>query len=796
MTTRQHWAHVLFCSVSLLLPSASAFGNENGIGPDTPEPLEPYTIRAVTGETGLAYPAHTLTGVDRPLLLTGRSISVIDEEDLQSFGLDTVTDLARMVPGATVNNFYGLSGLPVTRGFLGAVHFNGIERAFNRSGFRPPLEVFEAVDFLRGPAPATFGAGLPGGIVNLRPKRPDPDLFFAEVALTAGSDSFRKGYLEANIPLELDWPSAIRVILSVEDDGVYYRGIDRESTLLYGSGKVHPRPWLRVFGGGMYYRMESEELIGWNRVTQELIDSGQYLTGQAVNDLTGPSVRLPDGTVVPNRTPGFVNRDALSQAVPFTLPSQASPEERQLYQFLGQLDNPGDRTVGLSRRVSLRSDRDRAEVDSYTGFFEAEAAPSPDHRFVHRFLFDGYDREKYSTYGYAEKIYNRTFETRLTHEREDDILHGSSSAIGASVRYVEARALVDFTVEPFSRRDLTQGPTPNDTIRVGPDRDLNGQPFWDPFGSFESETWFFGLFASGDVELSDRWLLAGSARWEHATWERGVPTGRGLFNEGPGPSGGKSYTTVGAGPVFRLTEHLSLFGTWQRGTTFEGYLLGGPVNRGDTNFQEMELFETGIKVDFPERGFFGGITVYHQELSDFDERGGAALPQRGRGVEAEARLQRNRNFAILGNFTWQQHWYRTDRLPSGFLPLSSEEMVQFGGGSFFAFDGGPNTGRVYGIPEYTANLLGRYQLDNGFGVAGGPSYASWTHANPQRTLKLPDYLLWNGSLFYRGDVWSVTLRVDNITDETYFFASESFSANTILLPQPGRQWFLTVARHF
>lgn len=478
-----------------------------------------------------------------------------------------------------------------------------------------------------------------------------------------------------------------------------------------------------------------------------------------------------------------------------TIPSAASPEQLELYRFLGEIDPSSTAIVPLSRRASLRSGEDRADADAYTFFFENRIDPGLEYEVVQRFLFDGYDREKYSTYGYAEEVYNRTFEHRLL-IRHHSLLEGRArAAAGTSFRWVDARTLVDFSVEPFSRRDLTRGATPNDTVRTGPDTDNRGLPFWDPFGSVESQTSFFGVFSAAEYDLTERWTLIGSGRWDHATWRRGQP-GR-VAGSTPGRvGGGKSMHSVGVGTVWSPRDHVTLFANWDRSTTFQGYLLGGVTDRGDTNFQEMDLWETGLRLGFPHHGLQAGVTFFYQDLTDFDERGGGAIPQRGRGVELEAGYHPTEVWSFLANLTWQQHWYRSGRLPAGFIPLTVEEMRLYGGGSTFAFDGGSNEGRRYAVPEVTANLLSRYQHPGGWGIAGGPSYIASVYGNPQRTLRLPSVWLWNMSIFKDTGAWRLEFRVENLTDQTYFFASEEFSANTILLPQPGRQWFLTAVRRF
>ena len=388
-----------------------------------------------------------------------------------------------------------------------------------------------------------------------------------------------------------------------------------------------------------------------------------------------------------------------------------------------------------------------------------------------------------STYGYAEYGRNFTFEDKVIVEQQLDVLAGLSLVYGASYRYEDAVAKTDFTVEPFSRRDITQPATANDTLYAGGQHSVDGRTFWDPNGSNGSTLQTVGVFLTPELKLTERLTLLASARWDNASWDRWRPgdLGNGAARTSL-PGGGKSYTNISVSPSYKITPALTAYYTYQVGTAFQGYYVSGTVDRGDTNFQESSLHEVGLKTSLLDGTLYGAVDFFYQDLVNFDIRGGAATPQRGSGVEFETSYVPNERFAVTFNATWQEHYYRSATLPAGYAPLTDEQMLDYAGIAFGDFGGRPNPGGPrFGIPEWTANLWAKYEWASGFGVSGGPSYVCSLWGNPDKTLRLPAYTLWGGSVYYRAPRWELAVVGHNLTSEDYFHPYDAFTANTTIL---------------
>lgn len=757
-------------------------------------------------------PVDSVYGFSRSLVDTPRSVTVITPEALVQRGLTTVYDLAAVVPGSTVINYYGVPGVPTTRGLTSSLYFNGMQRVWNRNGFPTSFGSFESMDYVRGPAPGTYGATSPGGFVNFIPKSPYYDKRRGSIKVTVGENNEYNAQVDIGGPLlAFGKPAAFRVSVTGQKADSFYEGIKNDYTSVYGSFKMRVSDAISLFGGGEYYSHRSKENPGWNRVTQDLIDHGNYVFGAPLNDLTGGSLRLtlPSGKVLNfvNTSPGFVNRAALETATPFGGTrgdfdgsflamngfatsgfrpdlTAANADATYLYRYLGAINNPGARTVKLDASRIVTDAPDYTNADTTLFFLDAIATPSSTLKVSNKFFVDAYSRDKVSSYGYGELGRNITLEDKILVEQQLTGLGNTRLAYGTSLRYEDSLAKTEFTVEPFSRRDLSAGPSSNDRLRSGDQRDSGGINYWDPFGSFESQLLTVGVFLNPEISFNDRFSLLLSARWDNASWDRAVPFDLGAdFNSGPRPSGGISYTNFSLSPVFKLSPTVSAYATAQKGTSYQGYFVSGSVDLGDANFQESSLAEVGVKTSAWEGTLFAAVDVFYQELVHFDARGGAAIPQRGKGVEAESTLVISRALTLTGNVTWQQHFFRTETLPGGFVPLTAEEITRYAGIYYADFGGRPNPGGPrFGIPEWTGSLFANYSLGRGLGMSGGPTFTSSVWGNADKTLRLPSFTLWNVSLSYTRPTWDVIISGKNLFNERYFHPYDAFAANAVILP--------------
>lgn len=124
-----------------------------------------------------------------PIVETARSISIETERDFRDKGFQTLDDALGYTAGVTAEPF-GFA----TRGDFSAVRGLDVPEYRDNLQFlfgfynnpRPDLYTLEQVEVLKGPASVLYGAGSPGGIINVVTKRPYEGEA-GEVLLEAGS---------------------------------------------------------------------------------------------------------------------------------------------------------------------------------------------------------------------------------------------------------------------------------------------------------------------------------------------------------------------------------------------------------------------------------------------------------------------------------------------------------------------------------------------------------------------------------------------------------------------------------
>jgi iron complex outermembrane receptor protein len=139
----------------------------------------------------IAQRSATAAKTDTPVLETPRSITVVPAEQMERQAAANIDEVLRYTAGI-VSEYRGIDRSRtdlIVRGFQGAefVFTDGM-RAGNAGygDFDVDPYGLERVEILKGPASILYGAGSPGGMVNVVSKRPTAERF-AEAQLDAGN---------------------------------------------------------------------------------------------------------------------------------------------------------------------------------------------------------------------------------------------------------------------------------------------------------------------------------------------------------------------------------------------------------------------------------------------------------------------------------------------------------------------------------------------------------------------------------------------------------------------------------
>src|ERR1700742_3874387 len=227
-------------------------------------------------------PDDTAIGIAKPLLETPRAVTAVSDVTLSRYGVTGVDTLSAITPSAYTASYYGVEGAVNLRGTLAENYFRGFKRVENRGTYATPLGDAADLEILRGPPSPIYGAGKVGGLVNFIPKSESAASGTIDGELTATYGSYSKRNLSGQIGVPLDLGFAdggVRAYGELDDSFSYYRSLHPSHQLLELSADFATGPWALSADYMFYHANGDVQTMGWNRLTQALIDQGTYITG-------------------------------------------------------------------------------------------------------------------------------------------------------------------------------------------------------------------------------------------------------------------------------------------------------------------------------------------------------------------------------------------------------------------------------------------------------------------------------------------------------------------------------------
>jgi iron complex outermembrane receptor protein len=766
-----------------------------------------------------------------------RAVTVITPELMEQLRIDDFSDLAKLGAGTQQINYYGVPGTPSVRGARGGVFVLGIQRAFQRNEMPLSFGSLEAMDVVKGPAPAHFGPAQVGGYVNLIPKSPYFDRRRGSIRTEIGSyDSYRV-QLDVGGPFLLAGrPAAYRVSLTGQDADSYYDRIGNDFVSLYAALKTRLAKETTLFAGTEFFRYSSNENAGWNRPTQRLVDTGAYVVGEPLSIVSpawgGVAARnllyrntalvVPAALVDAGVASGFVTpvqRDAMldlsdpaarARAYAAFSPAELAGIQQSTtgYQYTSEYFAAGGRvfTAPIEGGTVLASPDDYADSKNLLSFAELSHAAGPRRTLKAQLLVDWIETDKLSTYGYAVATRQLLVELRASLEERFDALGGTKLVYGLSARRTDAKMLQDFFDEPFSRRDVS-APTisPNSVIPTGPQTDPNGVNFWSPTAqggaNAHSTLRQFSAFAYMENKPTAHLATYTSVLVAHAPYTTRYPA---EVDRVPaddprraGVSAHRDYYSASFSPVLTIAPGVNVYSTAQYGTSVDPLQGGAIVGAG--NFARNRLLEAGAKASLFEGRVFASFAAYEWRQTQYDQRANNAELLEGRGAEFEFTWNVTSAVTLVGS-AGRQRVKRFSDLGFRTIPLTEEQIALRGGVLNTPFSGiaprpgfGPyarpasNPDLVYpGTPETQAKLLAVVNFAGGFGISGGPVWSDGYWHNFDRTIRLPASIVWNATVYWRTPRFDVSLSLENVFDEDWFLGAEPvFAANTLITKAPG-----------
>ena len=785
----------------LVLAPASVFAQEA----NTPSDEEVEKIE-VTGSLGSlpGQDVEAVFGFGKSILETPRSASTISSEQMERFNVSDIDELVAFAPGTFTQSFFGVAGSLYVRGNPGEAYFRGMKRLDNPGNYPTPIGASSRIDIVRGPASPIYGPSKIGGYLNFNPKSARASSGQYLDAPT-GAMSYTHGTWDKSIvTAEVGGPASIAgkemgyyVYGEVENSGSYYENSATDQSILQASFNIDLTDNLRVEFGGMYHKYDGNQVAGWNRLTQELVDNGTYITGTAQ-----PLDTDGDGSIS-HEEYGAVNLAGNSF---FYVPA-ASFTDSEATELMA-LENVG--TTTLSGSQTLVAPDDQLVNEANTFYFDV-IYYADSWEIKNQFFYDGYDNINENAYGFSQFHDSWVIEDKVVFSTEyetNSLL--AQFQVSPSIRYTDFLHGDDFTYEYFNRRDLTMPSSALDRRLLATRSGMNYDNYDEGnyldlgFAAMTDLTWDFGLnivlglrYDTIDIESTSREDLKLPA--EQIVEGSTTPITEKETVDGVSWNTSISYTTPwGLIPYITVAEQATLVAGQGAEITV------GQLNNADGSgaFDTSDLFEYGIKGSFLDDSLYFALSVYEQERTDYNSQAIVTnATTHNEGVELELRWVVNENLVVSAGYTNVEVINLTARENGsqfGFLGLEDltgleDPSLVLGGnviGLNLVGEGTSNPkAKKAGIPDNIYTLTATYDFQNGFASSVSIIDADEAPSGFSGSVMLPAYTLVNAGLSYQTEQWDINFTVKNLTDERYFRANfPDLFGSQIVLPELPRHF--------
>ncbi len=782
-------------------------------------------------------------GTEMELVDTPRSISILSREQLDVIAIRDPRDLAKLSTSAYSQSNFGAPANPSIRGQTADILINNMRRGLTINGNGMPVNfnAIESATILKGPPAVSIGASqYVGGYVDLITKKPRFTDTEHTVSLTVDSEGLLIGQIDSNFVASDRL--AFRTSYTMEQtEDYYYDNHKRKSHAAFAAMTWMPSETYQLDLNGEVFYADYTENWGWNRVTQDLIDHGQYQSGTVSSP---QNEGLDDALATGNISDGGT--------------VQLSPEQRLL--------GDGDDSKGVF--VTLQA------IQKWT--------PDSDRTIQNNTFFQYRDRDTYSSYQFSEVLRdNWSLENRTNLETQVEAkgwLHRLN--LGGSLRYTSVTAGSDFYHEPANYWDISQS---NSEIGVTDEFVFFDNPFTaftsasvpylgedargyltlgrpvspgGSYGTFEidpsklpsgisidpgnlngagnptvtynsngetndSDVLQLGLFLQDNIQLNEQWswLIGGRVDYVHVDTEDPMFDDIVHFLDQYGLDGeAERVRAMGRASaahdeflfsfnnsfVFKPSKESALYATFNYAESTKVGAGGGlsvdQVEDEDEFVRASTLYEVGYKHSLFEDQVFLSLSAYYQERSD-PTLGGGSIDAEATGVELELTYQPNSDFYAMLGYSYIR---ARSSAPLGAGPFVAEDTPY--DGSYNNANLASGTFRTPGIPEHMLNALVVYRITEQFGVTASAVVTSpvpltydgvaGAFGGTIETAEIPTQYSLDLGAFYEVSNWAFRLNILNVTDEQNYGAVNAIYGNASVFVELPRRYELTASYTF
>ncbi len=719
-----------------------------------------------------ARPFNSVFGTDDNIVDVPRNVTIISRQQLTDIAIIDVLDFSKLTSSAFTTTNFGAPSNASIRGQSSDLFINGVRARITSNGNGLPVDFnsVESVNIVKGPATAVQGASMyVGGFIDLISKRPYFDATKGSVSYTLGSYNTNRWTLDTGGPFSKEL--AYRFSYSGENTKGYYTDGKKETHSVYGALTWRPTPNYELFLNAQTFFGVYTENWGVNRVTQDLIDNGLYVTGININNGATATPSDPQNS---KYILGGGNTIAWGPSVKLNRHSR--------------LLRPGNQSDGVEFSVQAIQ----------TAKISAEANIKNTTYFSHT------KRNTLSTYYYSEVIDPSWF----AQNRTELILSLKNLSVnsGIDLRYQRTKAYDDYFFEPANAWDLTKDhsfinvynsidfaknhgfPIPGWPNRFAQPGVFNGD-------TNDSNATTAGVFSQGTWKASEQFNVVGGVRFDHFNAHVREP----LLP--PYQEGNISVwlPNVNGSLVYKASATSSVYFTYNFSKNTSGAVgNGGGVTGWGASGLDRELFqqpstlyELGTKYSLAGGKVFLNFAVYDQKRTAKSTSSTVVQTFRYKGFESEINYQPNKHVYATASYSY--------------IDAESSAGFQYGlfGGASEVPPANKNAtipigsvAQVSGLPKHLFNGLFSYSFDNGFGVNSNIVVTGEMNNNSSGSLKIPMQYTLDAGVSYKMKKWDFRATVLNATDEKNWSPPNAVYGNGSILPLPGTQVQFTVKYSF
>jgi iron complex outermembrane receptor protein len=593
-------------------------------------------------------------------------------------------------------------------------------------------------------------------------------------------------------------------------DSFYENAPGVEQSLIQASFDMDLNDKVQLQFGGMYHDYSGAQNAGWNRITQDLIDNGTYITGS-------PSPLDTDGDGKISHQEYDVNGDGFTDLNPFAfwsgdngLPANSTLTFDDISGFFNSdllaLNDVG--TAILDPKTTLIGAEDHLENQVATLYFDVIIDTDAGWEVKNQLFYESYENVNENAYGFSQFHETYVIEEKLVLSKTytfDSLV--ASVQLSPSIRFTDFEHGDDYTNEYFGRRDLTGPSTALDARLLATSIDDDYTEYY--IGEYTD----IGLAFLTDLSWENGLSLLIGARHDRLDMESRQPADKLLLASSNNfctdgscidlaaedDVSGNSWTVslsyeianTGIIPYVTVSEQATVIAGQGAELTVSNVASGGA-------FDSSELTEFGVKGELLEDGrLYFSLSHYEQERTDFSAQSIVTNQAvKTEGTEFELRWAVNDALFVGATYTNVEalnlasiddgsrfSFYGAEDLPA------IDPALLFGGQIGGPVNVAASGGRRAGMPENIYSVYGTYLFDNGVSVSASVTDVDSVESGFSNSITLPAYTLVNMTLGYETESWKFSLTGKNLTDERYFRSNfPNLFGSTIVLPELPRHF--------